>query len=325
MELNSRPRRLRINGAMRNLVRENTIEARSLILPLFVREGLTKPVQIKGMPGVVQHTFESLRAEVDRALGLGIGGIMVFAIPEIRDPFGSEALNPQGILNRAIRAIRDQVEDRLIVIADLCLDEFTSHGHCGVLRDDGTVDNDQTLKIYSEMALLLAKNGAHMLGTSGMMDGQVGAVRQALDKANYIDVSILAYAAKFASAFYGPFRGAVDSQLQGDRKSYQQEPANLKEAMREIRLDIDEGADIIMVKPGMMYLDVLRNAANFVELPLATYIVSGEMAMIEAAAREGSIDRESAIMEIITSDRRAGAQIICTYWALEVAELLKRS
>jgi porphobilinogen synthase len=324
MTITSRPRRLRINQAMRNLVSENQVQANSLILPLFVREGLTEPVAITGMPGVVQHTFASLKVEVERALCAGIGGIMVFAIPQHRDEMGSEALNPNGILNQAVRAIRDQVGERLIVIADLCLDEFTSHGHCGVLDKDGSVDNDRTLDIYAKMAVLLAANGAHMLGTSGMMDGQVGAVRQALDVANYVDVSILAYAAKYASAFYGPFRDAVESQLIGDRKSYQQDPSNLKESMREIRLDISEGADIIMVKPGMMYIDVLHAASQFVDLPLASYIVSGEMAMIEAAAREGSVDRERAIMEIVTSVRRAGAQIICTYWALEVAELLKK-
>lgn len=324
MSITSRPRRLRINPAMRNLVSENQVHAASLVLPLFVREGLTEPVAIKGMPGVVQHSFASLKAETDRALSAGIGGIMVFAIPDQRDEMGSQALNPNGILNQAVRAIRDQAGDRLIVIADLCLDEFTSHGHCGVLDSHGTVDNDRTLEIYGEMAVLLAANGAHMLGTSGMMDGQVAAVRQALDAAKFIDVSILAYAAKYASAFYGPFRDAVESQLDGDRKSYQQDPSNLKESMREIQLDIAEGADIIMIKPGMMYLDVLHAASQFVDLPLASYIVSGEMAMIEAAAREGSLDRERAIMEIMTSVRRAGAQIICTYWALEVAKLLKK-
>lgn len=324
MTLTSRPRRLRINQAMRNLVSENHVHASSLVLPLFVREGLQQPVAIKGMPGVVQHTFASLKHEVDRALAAGIGGIMVFAIPEVRDEMGSQALDPTGILNRAVRAIRDQAGDQLIVIADLCLDEFTSHGHCGVLDNNGNVDNDRTLEIYGKMAVLLAENGAHMLGTSGMMDGQVGAVRQALDSASFVDVSILAYAAKYASAFYGPFREAVESKLQGDRKNYQQDPSNLKESMREIRLDIEEGADIIMVKPGMMYLDVLQAASQFVDLPLASYIVSGEMAMIESAALHGSVDRERAIMEIMTSVRRAGAQIICTYWALEVAELLKK-
>ncbi len=324
MELTQRPRRLRVNQAMRNLVRENQVQKESLILPLFVREGLTNPVSIKGMPGVVQHTSESLKYEIDRALGLGIGGVMVFAIPEIRDEMGSQALNPDGILNKAVRDIRSQVGDNLIVVADLCIDEFTSHGHCGVLDEFGRVDNDRTLAIYGEMAALLAVNGAHMLGTSGMMDGQVGAVRKALDKASFQDISILAYAAKYASAFYGPFRDAVDSQLQGDRKTYQQDPSNAKESLREIQLDIEEGADIIMVKPGMMYLDVLHAASQVVSVPLASYIVSGEMAMVEAAAAQGLVDRERAILEILTCLRRAGAQVICTYWALEVAQLLDK-
>ncbi len=324
MELTQRPRRLRVNQAMRNLVSENTVQKESLILPLFVREGLSAPVSIKGMPGVVQHSSESLKYEIDRALALGIGGVMVFAIPQIRDEMGSQALNPDGILNKAVRDIRIQVGESLIVVADLCLDEFTSHGHCGVLDQFGRVDNDATLEIYGEMAVLLAANGAHMLGTSGMMDGQVGAVRKALDKASFQDISILAYAAKYASAFYGPFRDAVESQLQGDRKTYQQDPSNAKEALREIQLDVEEGADIIMVKPGMMYLDILHAASQVVRVPLASYIVSGEMAMVEAAAAQGLVDRERAILEILTCLRRAGAQVICTYWALEVARLLDR-
>ncbi len=324
MELTQRPRRLRVNQAMRNLVRESVVQKESLILPLFVREGLRDPVSIKGMPGVVQHSSESLKYEIDRALALGIGGVMVFAIPQVRDEMGSQALHPDGILNKAVRDIRSQVGENLIVVADLCLDEFTSHGHCGVLDQFGRVDNDATLEIYGEMAVLLARSGAHMLGTSGMMDGQVGAVRKALDRASFQDISILAYAAKYASAFYGPFRDAVESQLQGDRKSYQQDPSNIKEALREIQLDVEEGADIIMVKPGMMYLDVLHAAAQVVNVPLASYIVSGEMAMVEAAAAQGLVDRERAILEILTCLRRAGAQIICTYWALEVAQLLDR-
>lgn len=317
-----RPRRLRISPAMRSLVAENQIHPENLILPLFVKEGATSPTPINNMKGVVQHTFDSLREEVDRALQSGIGGIMVFAIPEKRDESGSEALNPDGILHTAVRKIREQVGDRLIVIADLCLDEFTSHGHCGVLTADGSVDNDATLEIYSQMAVQLAHSGAHMLGTSGMMDGQVGAVREALDKAGLVNTSILAYAAKYASAFYGPFRDAVDSQLKGDRKSYQQNPSNLHEALREIELDVAEGADIIMVKPGMMYLDVVHAAAQFVNLPIASYIISGEMAMIEAASDLGAINREQAILEILMATKRAGATIICTYWAIEVAEML---
>jgi porphobilinogen synthase len=324
MYITHRPRRLRTSQAMRNLVAENHLHAENLILPLFVKEGATAPTPIRNMKGVVQHTFDSLQIEVERCLQLGIGGIMIFAIPTKRDEQGSEALNPNGILHTAVRKVRDQVGDRLIVIADLCLDEFTSHGHCGVLASDGSVDNDATLKIYAQMAVQLAQAGAHMLGASGMMDGQVGVIRQALDEADLINTSILAYAAKYASAFYGPFRDAVDSQLKGDRKSYQQDPSNLKDAMREIALDADEGADIIMVKPGMMYLDVVQAASQFVDLPIASYIISGEMAMIEAASDVGAIDRESAILEVLMATKRAGANIICTYWAIEVAEMLRK-
>jgi len=309
---------------MRSLVAENHLHAENLILPVFVKEGARTPTPIKNMKGVVQHTFDSLRVEVDRALQSGIGGIMVFAIPEKRDESGSEALNPDGILQTAVRKIREQVGDRLVVLADLCLDEFTSHGHCGILAADGSVDNDATLEIYSRMAVQLAQSGAHMLGASGMMDGQVGAARKALDQAGFVNTSVMAYAAKYASAFYGPFRDAVDSQLKGDRKSYQQDPSNLKEALREIELDVQEGADIIMVKPGMMYLDVVHAASQFVNLPIASYIISGEMAMIELASEAGAINREQAILEILMATKRAGATIICTYWAIEVAEMLRK-
>ena len=309
---------------MRNLVAENHLHAQNLILPVFIKEGATSPTPIKNMKGVVQHTFESLHDEVERALELGIGGIMIFAIPLIRDEFGSQAVNPNGILHAAVRRVREQVGEKLIVVADLCLDEFTDHGHCGVLASDGSIDNDATLEIYARMAVQLAQAGAHVLGTSGMMDGQVGVIREALDKEGLINTSILAYAAKYSSAFYGPFRNAVDSQLKGDRKSYQQDPSNLKDAMREIELDVKEGADIIMVKPGMMYLDVVHAASQFVDLPIASYIISGEMAMIEAAADLGAIDRELAILEVLMATKRAGANIICTYWAIEVAEMLRK-
>lgn len=326
--LNQRPRRLRANAAIRNLVSETQIRAEQLILPLFVREELTEPKPITGLPGVVQHTDASLRAEVDRALEAGIGGIMVFGIPNHRDPQGSEALNPNGVLAKAIRDIRAQVGDRLVVIADLCLDEFTSHGHCGVLTSpdangNSEVDNDATLEIYGQMAVVLAEAGAHMLGASGMMDGQVAATRRALDAAGHKDVSILAYAAKYASAFYGPFREAVESQLDGDRKTYQQDPRNARESIREIKLDAAEGADIIMVKPALAYLDIIHQASQIVDLPIASYVVSGEMAMIEAAAAQGLINREPAILEALASVHRAGANIICTYWAIEVAGWLK--
>lgn len=319
-----RPRRLRTNAAIRNLVSETQVRAEQLILPLFVREGLQSPKPITGLPGVVQHTKESLHNEIERAIAAGIGGVMVFGIPDHRDADGTQSCNPSGVLAEAVRAITQQAGERLVVIADLCLDEFTSHGHCGVLAPDGSVDNDRTLEIYGRMAVVLAEAGAHMLGTSGMMDGQVGAVRSALDAANFKDVSILAYAAKYASAFYGPFRDAVESPLEGDRFTYQQDPRNIREAIREIKLDAEEGADIIMVKPALGYLDVVREASQTVDLPIASYIVSGETAMIEAAAAQNLIDRERAILEALASVHRAGANIIATYWAIEAADLLAK-
>jgi porphobilinogen synthase len=318
-----RPRRLRASAAIRNLVAENQINVAQLILPVFVKEDLVAPREIKGMPGVFQHNLQTLPALIDDALAAGIGGVMLFGIPADRDALGSEALNAQGILAKAVSQVRAQVGERLVVIADLCLDEFTDHGHCGVLAADGTVDNDATLAAYAQMAVTLANAGAQMLGASGMMDGQVGFVRAALDDAGHTDTSILAYAAKYASAFYGPFRDAVESELKGDRKTYQQDPRNLREGLREIRLDAEEGADIIMVKPAMSYLDVIREARLAVDVPVAAYVVSGEMAMVEAAAAAGLIERERAILEILTSVKRAGADIICTYWALEVSALLK--
>lgn len=323
MNLTERPRRLRATPAIRALVRDQVIVPSSLVLPIFIREGLTQPVPIAGMPGVVQHTTESFQKEIAAALAAGIGGVMLFGVPEIRDADGSQALNPDGVLSRAVRLARAETGDDLVIMADLCLDEFTDHGHCGVVDEAGRVDNDRTLEIYASMAGVLAEAGAHVLGTSGMMDGQVGAVRRHLDSIDRTDVLILAYAAKFASAFYGPFRDAVESQLVGDRKSYQQDPANTKDSIREIRLDVTEGADIIMVKPSLAYLDILHTATQMVDVPTAAYIVSGEMAMLESAAAQGFIDRERGILEILTSIRRAGASIICTYWALEVAKLLK--
>jgi porphobilinogen synthase len=323
MDITERPRRLRSTPAIRALVRENSIAASSLILPMFIREGLTEPVPIPGMPGVVQHTPKSLEEELSKVLAAGIGGVMLFGIPERRDADGTEALNPEGVLSRAVRQARAQAGDDLLIVADLCLDEFTSHSHCGVLDTEGRVDNDRTLQIYAAMAGVLADAGAHMVGTSGMMDGQVGAVRRHLDSINRSDVLILAYAAKFASAFYGPFRDAVESQLIGDRKTYQQDPANRKDSLREIRLDLAEGADIIMVKPTLAYLDILAAASQIVDVPTAAYIVSGEMAMLESAAAQGFVDRERGIMEIVASIRRAGASVICTYWALEVARFIK--
>lgn len=320
-----RPRRLRANAAIRNLVSETQVRKEQLILPLFVREGLAEPRPIKGLPGVVQHSSASLSVEIDRALAAGIGGVMVFGVPNHRDAEGTESCNPNGVLASAIRAIRTQAGDRLVIIGDLCLDEFTDHGHCGVLDGRGEVDNDRTLEIYGQMAVVLAEAGAHMLGTSGMMDGQVAATRNALDAADHKDVSILAYAAKYASAFYGPFRHAVESKLDGDRKTYQQDPRNIRETIREIKLDAAEGADIIMVKPALGYLDVVQEAAQLVDLPVASYIVSGETAMIEAAAAQDLIDRERAILETLASVHRAGASIICTYWAIEAASLLSKN
>ncbi|MDP1719485.1 MAG: porphobilinogen synthase [Candidatus Nanopelagicaceae bacterium] len=325
MTLIERPRRLRSTSVLRAMVRDTSVAPASLILPLFIREGLTTPKPIEGMPGVVQHTKDSYKAEIDRALESGIGGVMVFGIPEKRDSSGTEALNPEGVLSSAIRDARTRAGDDLVIVADLCLDEFTSHGHCGVLDKRGNVDNDATLKIYGEMAKVLADSGAHMVGTSGMMDGQVGVVRHALDSDGYTDVLILAYAAKFASAFYGPFRDAVESQLQGNRNTYQQDPGNIKESMREVRLDVSQGADIVMVKPSLAYLDILYAASQAVDVPTASYIVSGEMAMIEAAAAQGSLDRERAILEVLSSVKRAGASVICTYWAIEAAHMLKRN
>lgn len=324
MSLAERPRRLRTSEAMRNLVAESAVRADQLILPVFVKENLEQPKPIAGMPGVFQHSLDSVSALVSAALDAGLGGIMVFGIPSKRDAVGSEAFNPNGVLNLAIRQIRNQVGNRMVVVADLCLDEFTDHGHCGVLNSSGSVDNDATLEAYGKMAVTLTEAGANMLGASGMMDGQVGHVRAALDEAGFIDVAILAYAAKYASAFYGPFRDAVDSQLHGDRKTYQQDPRNAIEAQREVRLDVAQGADIVMVKPALAYLDIVAQTRTAVDVPVAAYVVSGEMAMVEAAASAGLIDREAAIVEVLNSVKRAGANIICTYWAIEAASLLKR-
>lgn len=325
MGIIERPRRLRSTARIRAMVRDTNVMPSSLILPIFIKEGLDNPKPIAGMPGVLQHTRESFKSEIDKALHAGIGGVMIFGIPKERDALGSQALNPKGVLSSAIRDAREIAGDDLVIVADLCIDEFTSHGHCGVLDSQGRVDNDATLQIYASMAKVLAQAGAHMVGTSGMMDGQVGIVRAALDESGFSDVLILAYAAKFASAFYGPFREAVESQLEGNRNTYQQDPGNIKESLREVRLDVAEGADIVMVKPGIPYLDILYATTQAVDIPTASYIVSGEMAMLEAAGAQGSIDRERAILEVLSSVKRAGASIICTYWALEAAELLKRN
>jgi len=293
-----------------------------LVLPLFVAEGLSEPRPVNSMPGVFQHTRESAKAAYAEAVGLGIGGVMLFGVPEHKDDVGSGGIDPSGILNLAIADARAEVGDDLLVMSDLCLDEFTDHGHCGVLDEYGRVDNDATLTIYGQMAVAQAVAGAHVVGPSGMMDGQVAAARQALDDAGHVDTVILAYAAKYASAFYGPFREAVDSTLQGDRRTYQQDPANRREALRETLLDVEQGADIVMVKPAMSYLDVVADVRSAVDIPVAAYQVSGEYAMISAAAANGWIDREQAILESLLSIRRAGADIILTYWAAEVAAKL---
>ncbi|MEO7746628.1 MAG: porphobilinogen synthase, partial [Actinomycetota bacterium] len=293
-----------------------------LVLPLFVREGVDEPVAIGSMPGVVQHSRASLRVAAREAVAAGIGGLMLFGVPSTRDAMGSGADHPDGILNVGLRDLRDEVGDQTVVMADLCLDEFTDHGHCGVLDDRGRVDNDATLERYASMALAQTESGAHVLGLSGMMDGQVGHVRAALDDAGRTDTVLLAYAAKYASAFYGPFREAVGSTLVGDRATYQQDPGNAVEALREVRLDVAEGADLVMVKPALPYLDVLRQVADAVDVPVAAYQVSGEYAMIEAAAAAGMINRDRAILESLTAIRRAGAQVILTYWATEVAARL---
>ena len=314
-----RPRRLRTTPAMRSMIAETSIEPRQLILPLFVAEGIAEPRPITSMPGVVQHTLDSLRKASAGAVEAGLAGVMLFGVPEHKDAVGSGALDENGILTAALRTVRDEVGDALLVMSDVCLDEFTDHGHCVVLTPDGVVDNDATVEIYAEMAALHAAAGAHVVAPSGMMDGQVGAIRSALDAAGAQDVAIMAYGAKYASAFYGPFREAVGSSLQGDRKTYQQDPANVREALREVALDVAEGADIVMVKPALGYLDVVRAVRGAVDIPVAAYNVSGEYSMVEAAAERGWIDRERAITETLTSIRRAGADMILTYWAHEWA------
>jgi porphobilinogen synthase len=319
-----RPRRLRTTAALRRMVAETSLEARQLILPVFVREDISEPQPISSMPGVVQHTRSSLLAAVSEAASLGLGGVMLFGIPASKDATGSGALDPAGILNVAIADVAAEVGDAITVMSDLCLDEFTDHGHCGVLTPDGRVDNDRTLELYAEMALAHAAAGVDMVGPSGMMDGQVGAIREALDGAGHTDISILAYSAKYASAFFGPFREAVGSSLEGDRRTYQQDSANAVEGVREALLDVDEGADIVMVKPALAYLDVIRRVRDAVDVPVAAYNVSGEYAMLEAAAANGWIDREPAILETLLSIRRAGADVVLTYWAAEAARLLAR-
>jgi len=320
-----RPRRLRATPALRRLAQEHRLDPAQLILPMFVREGAPEALPITSMPGVVQHSLDSLRAEIARAAAAGIGGVMLFGVPEHKDAVGSGATDPDGILNVATRVAVAEAGDALVVQTDLCLDEFTDHGHCGVLDAQGRVDNDASLIRYRDMGLAQAEAGSQVLGLSGMMDGQVAAVREALDAAGHPDTVLLGYAAKYASAFFGPFREAVQSSLQGDRRTYQLDPGNRREGMREVLLDVEEGADVVMVKPAMSYLDVLADAAAVSPVPVWAYQVSGEYAMIEAAAANGWIERERAIDEALLSIRRAGADAILTYWAVEAAERWNRA
>jgi porphobilinogen synthase len=309
---------------VRRLVSETRLHAADLVLPIFVREGASSPMPIASMPGVVQHSLESLPQAVSDAADAGLGGVMLFGVPEVRDARGSGATDPNGILNVATRVAADASAGRIVVQTDLCLDEFTDHGHCGVLDPLGRVDNDATLERYREMALVQAASGSELLGLSGMMDGQVAAVREALDESGFTGTAILAYSAKYASAFYGPFRDAVESTLEGDRRSYQLDPGNRREGLREALIDLEEGADVVMVKPAGSYLDVLSDVAAASDVPVWAYQVSGEYAMIEAAAAHGWIDRKRAVIESVRGIRRAGADAVLTYWAVELAEWIRK-
>ena len=319
-----RPRRLRGTKTLRAMVAETALRPAELVLPVFIKEGIAEPVPIGSMPGVVQHTRESLRKAAAEAAQAGVGGIIVFGVPAVKDGRGSAADDPAGISQVAISDIRKEVGDDLVVMADLCLCEYTDHGHCGIVTDDGYVDNDSTLARYASTAVAQARAGAHMVAPSGMMDGQVGAIRAALDEAGYAGLPVCAYSAKYASAFYGPFREAAEGAPKfGDRATHQQDPANVLEALKEVELDLAEGADMVMVKPALSYLDVIRRVADMVRVPVAAYQVSGEFAMVEAAAANGWVDRDKAIMETLTAIRRAGASVILTYWATEVARRLR--
>jgi porphobilinogen synthase len=322
----ARPRRLRRTAALRRLVAGTSVRPADLVLPLFVKEGIAEPQPVPSMPGVVQHTRDSLRKAAVEAVGAGVGGLILFGIPAVKDARGSAADDPAGIVQLAIGDVVAEVGDDTVLMADLCLDEYTDHGHCGLLTLAGQVDNDATLERYAAIAVAQAAAGVHMVAPSGMMDGQVAAIRSALDAGGFSEVAICAYAAKYASAFYGPFRDAAECAPQfGDRASYQQDPAGAGagEALREVQLDVAEGADIIMVKPALAYLDVISRVAAAVPVPLAAYQVSGEFAMVEAAAAKGWLDRDRVIMETLTAIRRAGAGIILTYWAAEAARRLR--
>jgi porphobilinogen synthase len=319
-----RPRRLRRTPALRRLVSEVAVRPADLVLPMFVREGLDEPVAVASMPGCFQHSLDSLVKASVEAVEAGVGGLILFGIPAAKDERGSAADDPRGIVQLALAALAAEVGGDTVLMADLCLDEYTAHGHCGLLTAAGEVDNDATLERYASIAVAQARAGAHVVAPSGMMDGQVAAIRAALDGAGFPDVAILAYAAKYASAFYGPFRDAAECAPQfGDRAAYQQDPANGDEALREVALDLAEGADMVMVKPAMGYLDVVRRVADAVDVPVAAYQVSGELAMVEAAAAQGWLDRDRVILETLTSIRRAGADIVLTYWATEAAHRLR--
>jgi porphobilinogen synthase len=317
----ARPRRLRRTAALRRLTAGVRIDPGELVLPMFVKEGISEPAAIGSMPGVVQHTRESLRKAAVEAVEAGVGGLILFGVPAHKDARGSSADDPQGIVQLALADLASEVGDATVLMADLCLDEYTDHGHCGLLTPSGEVDNDATLERYAAIALAQAEAGVHVVAPSGMMDGQVGAIRAALDGGGFGEIPILAYAAKYASAFYGPFRDAAECAPQfGDRASYQQDPArSVDEALREVALDLAEGADAVMVKPALAYLDVVRAVREAIDVPLAAYQVSGEYAMVEAAAAAGWLDRERAIVESLTAIRRAGADIVLTYWAVEAA------
>ena len=319
----SRPRRLRTTAALRDLVAETRLHTSDLVAPLFVREGIDSPVPIVSLPGVVQHTLGSLSDEVRALSALGIRGVILFGVPAHKDETGSGAFDPDGIVQVALRRLRAEFGDSMVLMADLCVDEYTSHGHCGVLAADGSVDNDRTLDIYCRAAVAQADAGAHVVAPSGMMDGQVGAIRSALDGAGHADTAIMAYSAKYASGLYGPFRDAVDVQIAGggDRKGYQQDWRNARESLREVHEDIEQGADIVMVKPAVTYLDVISRVRSMTDLPVAAYHVSGEYSMIKAAAANGWIDHDTVALEQLTAVKRAGADIILTYLARWFAEL----
>ncbi|MWA02068.1 porphobilinogen synthase [Actinomadura sp. LD22] len=320
----ARPRRLRRTPAMRRMVAETRLSPAGLVLPMFVKEGISEPQPVASMPGVVQHTRDSLRKAAHEAAEAGVGGIILFGIPAVKDGTGSAADDPAGIVQLALRDLASDLGDATVVMTDLCLDEYTDHGHCGILTAGGEIDNDATLERYASIAVAQAAAGAQVVGPSGMMDGQVGVIREALDKAGYTDIAILGYSVKYASAYYGPFRDAAECAPQfGDRSTHQQDPANADESLREVFLDLDEGADMVMVKPAGAYLDIVRRVRDAVDVPVVAYQVSGEYAMIEAAAEKGWIDRDRTIMESLLSIRRAGADLTLTYWATEVAKKLR--